>query len=155
MCRLQAPLSLQIEHYASQDAGEGGELHSQETSALSRRLRSAFECGAVGAAANGAGRGSLGHRGSIGRQAREAWNPDGGGPGRARTGRCSRLDDGDRRAHGLRAARDLLHAFGADGADPKGNRGHPKLRESGHDLDRDARSDRKLRDASCGEDAPL
>ena len=44
------------------------------------------------------------HRWSFGRQTREARNPDGRRPGRTRTGRRSRPDDGDGRPHGLRVA---------------------------------------------------
>jgi hypothetical protein len=57
--------------------------------------------------------------------------------------------------HGLRAARHLLHAVGADGTDQEGNCCYAQLRGSGHDLARDTRGDRKLRDTSGGEDAPV
>ena len=58
-------------------------------------------------------------------------------------------------AHRLRAARDLLSAFGIDGADQEGNRRDSQLRRSGHLLGADARGDRKLCHTCGGEDAPL
>jgi hypothetical protein len=52
--------------------------------------------------------------------------------------------------HGLRDARDLLSASGADGADEEGYCRDSQLRSSGHVLGGDAGSDRELCDAGCG-----
>ena len=86
---------------ADEDAGESRQLHCEETAAARGRLRSAFRVGSPVVAAHGACGGGLGHRWSLGRQTREAWNPNGRRPGCAGAGGCTRADDGDGRPHGV------------------------------------------------------
>lgn len=140
---------------ADENAGEGGQLHREETAAVRRGVRPAGWPGAGGAAAHGAGGRGLGHRWSLGRKAGEAWNPDGGGPGGTGAGRCTCTDDGDGWPDGVRAAWDLLHALRIGGTDAEGDRRHPQLWKPGHDLAGDARSAGELRNPRSGEDAPV